>query len=311
MAKIEDIHIGHWTDLEVATGLTVFMLPPEAVVAAQPRGQNPGTLNVEIFGPTGSADHAAAIVLTGGSVLGLAAAAHLAIVLEQRNAAPGPFAVPMVTGAVVFDLHIGRRAWPPTDAVENALDAAVAAGQEALGCVGAGTGTMTGPIYGASSTTKGGFGRATATTAQGVSVAAWAVVNCVGSVMGKDGSILAGLRRDGVFVSVTEALAADPDIVFGAGRATTLVVVATDAKIDKRSTWRLAQAGHSGIAHAITPCATGGDGDTTFAVSTGDVPVRNMLTVEAVACEVTAEAIRAAILAATPLHGVPSATSLH
>ena len=309
---IEGIHIGHWTDLDAATGLTVFLLPEGGIVAADARGQNTGTLNIPIFEATGSADHAAGIVLTGGTIYGLAAAAHLAVLLGQQGVGipteGGP--VPYVTGAVVFDLLLGRRAWPTANSVESAMATAVPAGSEATGTVGVGTGVLAGQVYGMDFATKGGFGRAARTTAQGATVAAWAVTNPAGDVMGEDGAILAGMRRDGRFVGATEALAGDPKPVLDWGRATTLVVVATDALLDKRETWRLAQAGNNGIANSIWPSATGLDGDTAFAVSTGRVVGVSPLALESVAAYVTAAAIRDAVRSATTLHGVPAIRDL-
>ena len=307
---IDGIRIGHWTDLEAATGLTVFLLPEDSVAAAAVRGQNTGTLNVPIFEPGGAADHADGIVLTGGSCYGLTAAAYLTQLLG--GATPQPKPVPFVLAAVIYDLPLGRVAWPTSSATEQAVRGAVPAGKEAVGTVGVGTvgvgtGALAGSIDGPAGATKGGFGRASRTTAQGATVAAWAVANPVGDVLGEDGEVLAGLRRRGRSVRVVDALAADEHPVLDWGRATTLVVVATDAHLDKRATWRLAQAGHGGIAQAVSPSGTGLDGDTAFAVATGDVPVSSVLALEAVAVDVAAEAVRDAVRAATALHDVPAA----
>lgn len=305
---LDGILIGHWTDLDVATGLTTFLLPEKAVVAAAARGQNAGTMNIPIFEPQGAADHASAIVLTGGSVYGLAAAAHSMICLGERGqgieTAGGP--VPEVLAAVVFDLAVGRRGWPDAASVESSINSAVPAGEEETGTVGVGTGVCVGSIAGVEHATKGGFGRAHRLTAQGATVAAWAAVNPVGDVIGEDGRVLAGYRDGDRFAGATEAIANDPNPALQWGRATTLVVVATDAALDKRATWRLAQAGHSGIAHTISPCATGLDGDTAFGVSTGEVQVRSVLALEAVAADVVAAAIRHAVRSATGLAGVPA-----
>lgn len=310
--SIDGIRIGHWTDLEAATGMTVFLLPEGNVTAAEVRGQSTGTLNTPVYEPQGAADGADAIVLTGGTIFGLEAAAHVPVALAAQGlgiATPdGP--VPMVPAAVVYDIHLGAYAWPTASSAEQAIAAAVPAGEEEVGTVGVGTGVLAGSALDARSATKGGFGRASRTTAQGPTVAAWAAVNPVGDVLAEDGSVLAGMRRAGEFVGVGEFLCNDPEPELDWGRATTLVVIATDADLPKRETWRLAQAGHNGIAHAISPCATGLDGDTTFAVSTGKVPVRSALALEAVAAMVTAEAIRHAVRAASGLHGVPSASEL-
>jgi len=304
---IKGLSIGHWTDPDAGTGLTVFAIPQKAIVAAAPRGQNPGTLNLAIYDQYGCADEADAIVLTGGSCYGLTAASYLqnALAYRQRGVE-----VPGVLSAVVFDLQVGPIAWPEMDAARLAYESAVPAGEEELGTVGAGTGVTAGSLDGPAGATKGGIGRAWRRTSQGTTVVAWAVANPVGDVIGEDGQVLAGLRRDGKFFRVTEALATDERQTPQSGKATTLVVVATDAKLTKREVWRLAHAGHGGIAHAVSPCATGLDGDTAFAVATGEVEIDNMLALEGVAAAVTAAAIRDAVRQATALHGVPALRDL-
>ncbi|MFE7244914.1 P1 family peptidase [Streptomyces sp. NPDC057580] len=304
---IKGLRVGHWTDRNAGTGLTVFVVPEQATVAAAPRGQNPGTLNLATYDQYGCSDTADAIVLTGGSCYGLTAASYLQNALAERQHG---VTVPGVVSAVVFDLEVGRIAWPELHAAHRAYEAAVPAGDEEVGTVGAGTGVTAGSIDGPGGSTKGGFGRASRRTAQGPTVAAWAVVNPIGDVIGEDGQVLAGLRRDGRFFRVTEAFATDERPEQEWGKATTLVVVATDARLTKREAWRLAHAGHGGIAHAVSPCATGLDGDTAFAVATGEVEVQNMLALEGVAAAVTAEAIRDAVRQATGLHGVPALREL-
>lgn len=311
-ALIDGIRIGHWTDREAATGMTVFLLPEGNVCAVEARGQSTGTLNIPVFEPQGAADVAHAVVLTGGTIFGLEAAAHVPAVLAEQGIGSrtpdGP--VPMVPAAVVYDIHMGGFEWPTAASARAAIEAAVPAGQEEVGTVGVGTGVLAGSALDARSSTKGGFGRAVTKTAQGATVAVWAAVNPVGDVIAEDGSVLAGMRRGGRFCGVARFLADDPDPALDWGHATTLVVVATDAKLPKRETWRLAQAGHNGIAHAISPCATGLDGDTAFAVATGRVEVRSALALEAVAAEVTSAAIRDAVRQASGLHGIPSASEL-
>jgi L-aminopeptidase/D-esterase-like protein len=309
---IDGLRIGHWTDREAATGLTVFLPPPGAVVAAETRGQSPGTLNETLLGPAGARTRADAIVLTGGSAYGMVAAARFVEVLAREGVGrPTPAGlIPRVGAAVVFDLGVGRPTWPGPAAADAAYAAAVPSGQEEVGSVGVGTGVTAGNVDAGAGATKGGFGRASRRTEQGATVAAWAVVNSVGNVVDEDGTVLAGLRRDGEFVDVIDALARDPAPLVDPGTATTLVVIATDARLDKLDVWRLARAGHGGIARAVWPSATGLDGDTCFAVSTGQVEGISPLAIEAVATAVTAAAIRGAVRAATGLHGVPALTEL-
>lgn len=312
MSSVKELRIGHWTDLEAGTGLTIFLPPPGSVMAAEVHGQNAGTLNVEGLGPHGVADGVDAIVLTGGSSYGLAAAAQAVHVLSDRGigypVAGRP--LPGVAAAVIFDLLVGPAEWPTAASVAAALDAAVPAGEEALGTVGAGTGATVGDVDGPSSATKGGFGRSWAVTAQGPQVAAWAVVNAFGDVLDENGQVLAGMRRDGAFARASEALRTDPDPLVYWGRATTLVVVATDAKLTKAQVARLAHAASGGMASTISPSGTGLDGDTAFAIATGAVEPKSVLSLEAVAATVVAEAVRSGVRAATGLHGIPSVADL-
>lgn len=309
---IDGLRVGHWTDVDAGTGLTVFLPPNGAVVAAETRGQSPGTLNETLLGPGGARTRADAIVLTGGSAFGMVAAAHLVEVLAREGIGRAtPVAViPRVGAAVVFDLGVGRAAWPPPEAAEQAYAASVPSGEEALGSVGVGTGVTVGNARFGDGVTKGGFGRASRRTAQGATVAAWAVVNAVGNVVDAQGAVLAGLRIGDRYADVVDVLADDPAPLVEPGTATTLVVVATDARLDKLDTWRLARAAHGGVARAVWPSATGLDGDTCFAVTTGRVEGVSPLVVEAVATAVTAEAIRTAVREATGLHGIPAAADL-
>jgi L-aminopeptidase/D-esterase-like protein len=306
------LRIGHATDLDAATGLTVFLPPDGAVVAAEVWGQNAGTMNVSGLGPHGASDGLDAIALSGGSTFGLGSATELVAELERRGVGYQVVdrVLPAVAAAIIFDLQIGRAAAPAPGSAAVALDAAVPAGTEALGTVGAATGATVGDVDGPSSATKGGFGRAHRRTAQGPLVAAWAVVNAFGDVLDDTGMVLAGMRRQGEFAGVVDVLATDPDPLLVWGRATTLVVVATDAALTKSQAARLARAGGAGMAQAISPTGTGLDGDTAFAIATGTVPPKSILGLEAVAASVVADAVRCGVRTATGLHGVPSSRDL-
>lgn len=302
---LDDIRIGHWNDPAAVTGLTVFVPPADAVVAAEVHGQNAGTLNLALLGPRGSASRAAAVVLTGGSIFGLEAAAHLAVRLGERSPELFP---PIVSAAVVYDLMLGDRVGPEREAAIIAYDTAEPASRIASGAVGVGTGVVVGgALLGTAHGVKGGFGSA-GVDAGGAEVRAWAVVNSVGDVMGEDGRVLAGVHADGEFVGVLDALGRQGQLDWG--RATTLVVIGTDAKLNKLEAWQLAQAGHAGIAHAIVPASTGGDGDTSFAIATGTVPSPGMLALETAATLAVAGAIRDAVRSARTTAGVPGLDDL-
>lgn len=309
---MDSIRIGHWTDQDRGTGLTVFIPPAGSTIAAHGHGQNTGTMNIHALSPEGSRTWADAIVLTGGSCMGLLAAAHLANELDRRHVAvqDPDWTVPMVGSAVVYDVVLGGRAHPPAEAAIAAYDQARPAGEIARGSVGAGTGTLSGAVLGLPHATKGGFGAATRDLYGGLRVSAWAAANPIGDVVARTGETLAGLHRDGEFLGVTDFIGAHGSAVLPWDHATTLVVVATNARLDKLQTWLLARDAHLGIAQAVSPSASAFDGDTTFAIATGEVAAADMFMLESAVIAVTAEAIRDAVTQATALHGVPASRDL-
>lgn len=309
------LRIGHWTDRESGTGLTVFIPPTGSTVAAHGHGQNTGTMNIHALGPEGSATSADAIVLTGGSSMGLRASAELIIELDRRGVAAGrpQTAVPVVGSAVVYDLPLGGRTSPPADAAIRAYDAAGAAASAERGTVGVGTATLSGAMLGLDHATKGGFGAASRQLrGNGLTVSAWAAANPVGDVIDRDGRIMAGLHDGTGFIGVTDYLDEHGSQDLPWGNATTLVVVAVDAQLDKRQTWLLARDAHLGIAQAVSPSGSAFDGDTSFAIATGERPVSDsdMFAIESAVIAVTADAIRDAVRRASSLHGVRSSSEL-
>jgi len=304
---IAGVRIGHATDRAGATGCTVLLPPAGAICAAEVRGQAPGTREVALLGPAGAVEHADAILLTGGSAFGLTAADGVVEGLAAAGigyATPaGP--VPIVSAAVIFDLPLVAPARPGRAEGAAALAAAVAAVPGSLperGSVGAGTGACVGMPLGHAHATKGGLGIARVEVG-GATVGALAVANALGDVIGEDGAVLAGLRPTSGHPSTAAALLALAATA-APGTATTLVVVATDATLDKRDAWRLARSAHGGIARATVPSATTFDGDVAFAVATGERPAPPLVALETAAAIAVADAIRDAVRSATGLGGV-------
>jgi L-aminopeptidase/D-esterase-like protein len=299
--------VGHWTDAEALTGCTALLPPPGAVCAAEVRGGGPGTRETALFGPGPVRTGADAILLTGGSAFGLAAAVGVHEALAERGvgvATPaGP--VPIVPAAVVFDRMLGAAAAPDATAGRAALAAAVENRGPHRGSVGAGTGCTVGKLDGASGWMRGGLGWARVVLAGDAVVEAWAVVNAFGDVLGEDGRPLAGLRRDGELAGSEQALLAGPAPA-PFGENTTLAVVATDATLDKTGALRLAAAAHVGIARATSPAATVVDGDVAFAVATGARPGPPLLALETAVAAAVARACRDAVRAAGSVQGCPA-----
>ena len=243
-------------------------------------------------------EEAHAILLTGGSAFGLAAADGVVGFLEERGIGfeVADVRVPIVPAAVLFDLGVGdRRARPGPDAGRAACEAASDA-DVAEGNVGAGTGATVAKLRGPSFALKSGIGTASRTDGDLV-VGALAAVNALGEVVDEEGTVIAGSRAP-------EEASGDAETQPGPGN-TTLVVVATNARLGKERAHLLAQAAHEGISAAIRPAHTIWDGDTAFALATGETEA-DQRAIEAMAVDAVADAIRRGTLAATGVPGFPS-----
>jgi L-aminopeptidase/D-esterase-like protein len=259
---IEGLRIGHWTG--ATTGVTVIVAPAGTIGSGEVRGGAPATRELALLDPTRTVARVDAVVLTGGSAFGLTAADGVMRFLAERGqgfvTAAGP--VPIVPTAAIFDLIESSGAIPTADDGYAAAVAALAGGPLARGRVGAGRGATIGKWRGREYAVAGGFGVATADAA-GAAVLAVAVVNAVGDVVAADGRVIAGSAAP----AGGEAF---PSAVFGEERGnTTLVVVATDARLDKVGCHLVAQSAHDGLARAIRPAHTRFDGDLVVALATG------------------------------------------
>lgn len=297
LTDVPGIRVGHWTDVEGATGCTVVLLPDEgAVTSVDVRGAAPGTRETEVLLPDNQVQVAHALLLTGGSAFGLAAADGVMRRLEERGngVATPAVPVPIVPSAVIFDLTTGSPPGRPHAAAGySACLAAEDGGPCGRGRVGAGTGATVGKLLGPEGTRPGGVGTASMSLPGGGTVAALAVVNAVGDVVGEDGSVLVGPGT--VRHLLDSGLPAPP----ATGTSTTLVVVATDVTLTKVQAHRVAVTAHDGLALAIRPVHTAFDGDTVFVASTGDIEVgdTSLVLLQTAAVEVVATAIRDAVRA--------------
>jgi L-aminopeptidase/D-esterase-like protein len=301
--------IGHWTDQEGWTGCTVVLAPEGSIGACEVRGGGPGTRESDLLSPAAAVPGANAILLTGGSAFGLAAADGVVHWLEERGLGfPTRAAtVPLVAAAVVYDLALGdAKARPDAAAGYAACDTAAEEPPE-RGSVGAGTGCSTGKFLGMEHATKGGLGLASTQIAGGAIVAALAVVNALGEVLAEDGSVLAGIRTDdGSFRRSADVLRELGRVERPLRESTTLVCVLTDAKLTKTEAWLVARSASSGVARAVTPVATSFDGDVAYCLASGAVEA-DPLVVSVLAAEVTAAAIRDGVRSATSAPGCPAA----
>jgi len=303
----EGIRVGHWTDRSAWTGCTAILAPEGTVAAGEVRGGGPGTRETDLLSPAANAPGVQAVLFTGGSAFGLAAADGVVAHLADRGVGyPTPAApVPLVPAAVIYDLPLGDPAVRPRS--EHGAAACIAATPEpARGSVGAGTGATVGKLLGPEGWTKGGLGLA-GDLVGGARVAALAVVNAFGEVLGEDGEVLAGAWEAGRYRRTVELLQEGRlPRRFGARESTTLVCVMTDARLTKTEAWIVARAASAGVARAVDPAATAVDGDVVFALATGRVPVEPFA-VAALAAHVASAAIRDGVRAATGAPGCPAA----
>ena len=287
LTDVPGVQAGHWTGAE--TGVTVVVLPEGTIGSVEIRGGAPATRETAVLDPLATVEQVDAIVLSGGSAFGLAAADGVMQALaEQGRGFPtlgGP--VPIVPAAAIFDLVASGGERPGPEEGRAALAAAQdpAAPPFATGRVGAGRGARVAKWRGADHGTTGGLGSATRTRRRRGRRRAIAVVNAVGDIVGDDGSMVVGSTAppDGPGFP-------DP-APFEEGTNTTLVVVVTNARCTKVECHLLARSAHHGLARAIHPSHTRHDGDLAFACATGAVEA-HLDRLRVLVTEVTAEAIR-------------------
>jgi L-aminopeptidase/D-esterase-like protein len=289
--------IGHYTDERGQTGCTVILPPPGTTAAVDVRGGAPGTRETGVFTPGNLVSEIHGLLFTGGSALGLAAAAGVTAWLRGEGVgfAIGPARVPMVAAAVLFDLAVGDPDAYPGEAEGAAACKAAREGDVPTGRVGVGCGATVGKLFGIARATRGGVGCAALELPDGARVAALAAVNAFGDVVDPEsGERLAG--PSGVDRDFRSARALWQDSPAGsppAGGNTTLVCIAATVPFDSGALKRVAIEAHDGIARAVRPSHSVVDGDVVFALAPagGAPPLPIRLRVGAAAAEAAARAI--------------------
>ena len=308
----EGFAVGHWTDLEAATGCTVVIAPVGTRGAVEVRGGGTGTRELEALSPLANAEGPTAVLLTGGSAFGLAAADGVVRWLEERGIgrALPVGVVPLVPTAVVFDLVAGGAGRRPGPEEGYAACEAAVGGVPGRGRIGAGTGTAVGKVLGRERATQGGVGYAATRLAGGETIAAIAVANPSGDVIGEDGEVLGGPHGDRGELLRSAELIPDmpqlPEWTMRPAQSTTLVCVCTDAALDKRGCGIVARVASAGVARAVDPAFTPLDGDVVFCMASGGLPPVapgpaaswSLTVLGTVAATLTAAAIRDAVLQA-------------
>lgn len=266
ITEVSGVLVGHWTDEVARTGCTVVVLPEGAVASAEVRGGAPATRELDLLAPDKLVDRLDAVLLTGGSAFGLAAADGVMRWCEARGRGWGTpvGVVPIVAALGLFDLAVGDASVRPGPDEGEAACAAATSGPVALGAVGAGTGATVGTWRGPTATRAGGLGSATVRSGELV-VSTLVAVNAFGDI-DTDGA--AGDRvEESLEASRLDPSARPADPVGD----TTIGVVATNARLDKVGCFVVAQGAHDGLARALVPGHSRFDGDAFVAAATGEV----------------------------------------
>ena len=298
ITRVDGIRVGHHTDRTGITGSTVVLCPPGTSGSCDVKGGAPGTRETDAIRPGTITPEVHAVVLSGGSAFGLAAADGVMRWLEERGVGfdTGLARIPIVPAAIVFDLAVGDPDARPDAASGYAACSGATGGHVEEGSVGAGTGATVAKNPDPSAGWKGGLGTAAVEDGE-VIVAALAVVNALGDITEDDGTPIAANRNP------------EAEPAPWPGRNTTLAVVATNATCSKERAQLLAQAGSEGISLAVRPSHTMYDGDIVFALATGAIEAPQSA-LERLAVRAVADSIRRAVRMAEPLGGFPAVGTL-
>jgi L-aminopeptidase/D-esterase-like protein len=314
ITDVTGISVGHYTDLDAATGCTVVLCGAGAVGGVDVRGSAPGTRETDLLRPMNLVSEVHAVLLSGGSAFGLDAASGVMRYLEDEGVGIvfGGSRIPIVPTAILFDLGVITNQVRPGPREGYMACQNASPGPVDEGSVGAGTGATVSGILGMERAVKGGIGTASLDLGQGLVVGAIVAVNAVGSVFDADtGNLVAGPRNeDGATMVNSMALMTSPEFTGSEqppSSNTTIGVVATNARLSKEQTNKLASVAHDGLAMAVRPAHTMSDGDTMFALATGalDQPA-NMNRLCAASALCVSRAILRGVQKADGIGGIPS-----
>jgi L-aminopeptidase/D-esterase-like protein len=315
-AALEGLKIGHASDFDGITGCTVILAEKGASGGVDVRGGASGSVEHGVLDPMHITAKVHAIVLSGGSAFGLEASSGVRRTLEAQGIGfeMRGMRIPIVPGAILYDLGIGKATARPTREMGEAAAAAALAMRPGAsveeGCVGAGTGATFGKANGMNCAMKGGFGYASVQLGgrfTGVEVAAMVALNAFGDVLDEDGKILAGARKgpkSKSFENTVRKMMAGRPLGTPQTENTTIGVVATNAKLSKVEATKLAQMSQAGLLRRIAPAHTTMDGDTLFALSTGDTLQADINVLGVAGAEALSLAIERAARLAKSMGGV-------
>ena len=324
LTDVAGVKVGQHTLAARPTGCTVVLVERGAVAGVDVRGAAPGTRETDLLNPVNSVQQIHAIVLAGGSAFGLDAATGVMRFLDEKNIGfkfdlwkdtVGAINIPIVPAAILIDLGVGGNPKIRPDA-ECGYRAAIDAGTGPIaeGNAGAGAGATIGKLAGAGRAMKGGLGTASVTLPDGVIVAALVAVNAAGDIIDPaTGQVVAGVRTAAGrgLADARRLLRSGETMGASVGGNTTIGVIATNATLSKTQATKIAQMAQDGYARTIVPVHTPGDGDTIFAIATGEKPGEpNLTRIGGVAADVMSQAILRAVRQAEGIPGYPAARDL-
>lgn len=276
LTDIQGVLVGHYTDEKNKTGCTAILFSQGAVAGSDVRGGAPGTRETDLTKPGHTVEKIHGICLSGGSAYGLVAAQGVMEALEEQGCGfdVGVAKVPIVCGAVLFDLTYGNPQVRPTQANGYAAAMQASAAERGQGSIGAGTGATVGKFFGLEYQQRSGLGSACVELPGGVKVAALVAVNALGDIYDEEGKIIRGACENGVFKNTVASVLQGYRSTVTVGRNTTIGVIVTNAALTKEQVNRVAMVAHDGYALSIRPVHTMQDGDSIFAAATGEVPAQ-------------------------------------
>lgn len=325
ITDVPGIRVGQAQDKAALTGCTVILCEAGAVGGIDQRGGGTSSRQADGLYPMHLVEKVHGIVLSGGSAFGLETSTGVMRYLEERKVGLDVRVarVPIVPAASLFDLGIGRSDVRPDAEMGYQACLNASTDPQPEGNVGAGTGCTVGKILGIKQAMKSGIGSASVQLGDKIIVAAIVAVNALGDVIDpQSGQIVAGARSiqgegidtssEGYFANslrVMETLVDQPSMRFRARENTIIGVVATNALLNKEQVNKVAQMAQDGLARTVRPAHTMGDGDTIFALATGEHQA-DVNIVGAFAAEMVAQAILRGVRAASSIKGLPAASGL-
>lgn len=310
---VKGLKVGQVEDIDGLTGCTVVICEKGATCGVDVRGGGPGTRETDLLDPVNMIQKVHAVVLTGGSAFGLESTCGVSKFLEEQNIGfdVGVAKVPIVTGAVLFDLAVGNPKCRPD--LDMGYKACQVASETKLsqGNYGAGCGATVGKIKGPSFAMKGGIGSYSIKLDNGLVVSALIAVNAFGDVY-EDGKVIAGVLNE----DKTKILNSYELMKTGINKGgfsidnTTIGIVATNAKLDKSGCKKVSQMAHNGYAKSIFPIHTPHDGDTIFTIATGEIET-DITLLGSLATEVVQKSVINAIKNANSVNNILSYKDMH